>query len=889
MASVPRGKIEVPPLPAGFVRRDGLRAEVEAGVQGAVGLVCAPAGFGKTVLLADWAAASHEDVAWVDLDRDDDEPHRLWAAIGAALARCPSVPATSPLRSPRPWRPDARPEYLAELVDDLARLPRPIRLVLDDLHAIEDPATLWGLGTLIRNRPPTLRLVLASRSEPPLTLPRLRLSGRVHELRADRLRFTQAETGAFLRAAGLPLSADRVELLHRRTGGWVAGLRLASLAVAEAEDVESFLDGFSGDDPSVADYLAGEVLGRLPGDVRGFLRAVSISDPVPAELAAELTDREDAGHLLQELEHRTALVQRVPGRPEAGGSYRIQELLRSHLAADLSRRGRTHAERLHGRAARWWATHDGSIRALDHAALAADPALTVGLLHRFAVPLFLTGDHRTLRRAFDALETGPPEPWIDLTSALTHLGVGEVSEARADLRRAVAHWPVNGSASGDGYAELRVLRTAAEQLGARPPVPVRRRGLPRAPELSGGPAFEGLARLSRGIQALAEYGDRVAARGDLEAALRLGRTHGYDYLSMQCLAFLGFLASTAGDIPAMSAIGDQAAVTASAHGWEDSVWSAAAQTMLAFAALHRCRPAEAIRHADRGIAIVCAPERSDDTDGGEIVRPMWAALCAVRGAAVFDRGDRAGGLARIRQARTDLGELPVVAEQAALCAVLEFRAALALGHTAAARTVQGWLAERTAGHPDNAELVLMRAWTDAATGHLAHARTLVAPIRAGMVPALLGHSLVEAWLVEASAAVEAGERPAAREAVAQALALSEPLEVLRPFAHADGRVRDLLAQQLGSFGGADAFAERALAVGVDRPTAPALSERELTVLGLLPSMLSLDEIAADLAVSVNTVKSHVRSIYTKLGVGSRRLAVLAGHEQGLLAGAGRRG
>ena len=150
----------------------------------------------------------------------------------------------------------------------------------------------------------------------------------------------------------------------------------------------------------------------------------------------------------------------------------------------------------------------------------------------------------------------------------------------------------------------------------------------------------------------------------------------------------------------------------------------------------------------------------------------------------------------------------------------------------------------------------------------------------GSVPALLPHTMVEAWLLETSIAFAAGERPAARRALQTALAVAEPLDALRPFAQAGPSVHELLGHQHGSFGASDAFADRALAAGRERAQQTMLSERELTVLGLLPSLLSLDEIAVDLTVSVNTVKSHVRSIYMKLGVSSRRLAVLAAHEHG---------
>jgi LuxR family maltose regulon positive regulatory protein len=214
-------------------------------------------------------------------------------------------------------------------------------------------------------------------------------------------------------------------------------------------------------------------------------------------------------------------------------------------------------------------------------------------------------------------------------------------------------------------------------------------------------------------------------------------------------------------------------------------------------------------------------------------------------------------------------------------AMLEYRAALLLGHAAAARTVLGWLDERTG---DTAELILMRAWADAAGGRHEHARTVIRAVLDGSTAALLPHTVIEGWLLETSIAATAGERPAARHALQTALALAEPLDALRPFTQAGPIVRELLAHQNGSFGASHEFANQVLAVGAGHQGQNSmLSEREITVLGLLPSMLSLEEIALDLTVSVNTVKSHVRSIYTKLGVSSRRLAVLAAHERGLLS------
>ncbi len=870
MPLVPQAKIATPKLPPEFVERAGLRAALADAAD--LVLVCAPAGYGKSLLLADWARSSTDaDTAWVSLDRDDNDPRRLWTSVVAAVAGCPSVPSAGRRHTPWTWRPGAQPGFLAELVDALQSLPRPVRLVLDDLHELVDPEALHGIELLMRNRPAGIQLVLSSRFDPPLALPRLRLAGRLWELRADRMRFSGAEAATLLEKSGLCLTPAQVEVLYHRTGGWAAGLRLAALAVAQTPDHDGFLDQFSGNERSVADYLVGEVLSRLPEDTLEFLRVISVSDPIPSTLAAELSGREDAGSLLDGLEHTTSLVAATGPRRDV---HRVQELLRTYLLADLHRQGPKREADVHATAARWWAGQDRPIQALDHGVQSRDPALLSDLLHRFAVQLILTGDHGVLRRALASVgvRATAADPWLALTSALTNLEAGELPAAQGDLRHARRYRPARDA------ADLAVLRAAAEQLGAIPPGEVTPRSAMAtdSSELPAVPELEALAHLSRGTARLLERDDPAAARSELEAALTLARRHGFDYLAMQCLVLLSVVAGTAGDFRTMRAASNEALASASDHGWEASAWSAAATMMLAYTALLRAEPADAERLAAEGLAL-----------GRWMSLPtLRFGLRAVHGAAAFDRGDRARGLAELQQARSEFGDLPAGREQIASAAMLEFRAALLLGHSAAARTVQGWLADRTG---DTAEGLVTRAWVDTAAGRYDHARTIVRPVLDGTSAALLPHTLVEAWLLETTLAVATGERPAARRALRTALAVAEPLDALRPFAQSGRTVRELLVHQHGSFGASEAFADRALAAGShggDRP-ASVLSERELTVLSLLPSLLSLDEIAADLTISVNTIKTHVRSIYTKLGVSSRRTAILTAHEHGLLTNGAR--
>ena len=699
MSLVPLAKIAVPQLPPELVVRAGLREDLDAASGADVALVCAPAGYGKTMLLADWAHAStgsdrsdrsdRSDTAWVSLDRDDNDPKRLWTAVVAALAACPSVPPGSRLHAPWVWQPGAQPEFLTELSDAVQQLPRPIRLILDDVHELVDPVALHGLQTLLRNRPTGLQLVLSTRFDPPLSLPRLRLAGRLCELRADRLRFSPAEAATLLERSGLRLTPTQVDALHQRTGGWVAGLRLAALTLARTTDRDAFLDQFSGNDSSVADYLVGEVLSALPDDVREFLRVISISDPVPSGLAAQLSGREDAGSLLDRLAHQTSLLTATGHHRD---TYRIQELLRTYLTADLQRQGPTRAAELHATAAHWWAGQDQPLNALDHATRSRNPALLSELLHRFAMPLILTGDHAALRRALAGMDTQATasDPWLALTCVLTRLEAGDLSAARADLRHVRRCWPSHDT------AELAVLQAAVEQLAApseKPSPTGAATDLSVATylsvatdldALSAEPSLEALTRLARGT-ALLERDDRAGARAELETALDLGRRHGFDYLSMQCLVLLGVIACTSGDVRTMLARSTEALAIATRHGWPDSTWSASATTMIAHAALLRADPPEAQRLAADGLA----------ARPGLLTPPLRFALQAIHGAATFDQGHRANGLAELQQARSEFGDPPIGAEQAASAAILEFRAALQLGHTTAARTVYGWLAERT--------------------------------------------------------------------------------------------------------------------------------------------------------------------------------------------------
>ena len=688
------------------------------------------------------------------------------------------------------------------------------------------------LRSLVLYRPRGLRLLLSSRFDPPLSLPRLRLEGRLWDLRADRLAFSPAETAVLTERAGLTLSADETRRLQRRTGGWAAGLRLAVQAMRNAESPEAFLAAFSGDDRSVADYLVGEVLDTLPAPTREFLTVASITDPLPGALAVELTAREDAVEVLERLERETSLVEELAGDQH---EYRILELLRTYLDAELHRRRPVLAAALHSRAARWWASREAAV-ALGHAGRGDDPALLAELLDRFALRLALTGNHDPVRRALASTPgDGPPG--------------GAPRTAAAALGAALVLDP----------EDLRALGTAvAEVLAA---------GLPDTPVLAV------LQALGRGLGDLLSV-DLDGARNGLEEALAVAGRHGFDFAAVQCRTLLAYVAAVQGDHVAArthsgEALGEDAAASAPRSPWEPSPWVTLAHVLHAYAALQQADPETARSMTETAL------RRPDET----LPPTLRFALRVVGGAARADAAEPADGLAEIRRARTELAGHPLPARLEAVAALLEHRAALRLGHPAGAPDGAGGLAARDDAP---AELALLSAWTELDRDRGGAASARVAPVLAGTAVPLVPHTLVEAQLVQATVDVRAGDLAAGRLCLRAALAASEPLDLVRPFVQAGEEVGVLLAEHQAR---TEPFAVRvrvAQRTAGDPVAGARLTERELDVLALLPSLMSSDDIAAALSVSRSTVKTHVQTIYAKLGVQSRRTAVQTARARGLL-------
>ncbi|NEK57997.1 hypothetical protein GCU56_08945 [Geodermatophilus sabuli] len=864
-------KTALPRLPERYVRRPRLVVAMEAAAPGHVTLVCAPAGYGKTLLLAEWASRHPDSTAWMSLDADDNDDRRFWSAVLTALASCPAVPQDSAVhRLAVPARPSGDTPFLAAVVDAVDLLPGPVHLVLDDVHELTAADPLRGLAGLVRDRPPGLHLVLGSRSDPPLALGRMRLSGEVHEIRAGALRFSVPEAAEMLAGIDVVLRPDQLRLLVEQTEGWAAGLRLAALSLREADDPDGFLADFAGNSRAISDYLVDEILARLPLERLDLLRAVSVCDPLSASLAAALSGRPDAGEVLDSLEHDTSLVL---SSGQGRTWYRMHPLLRSHLLADLRRRRPDVVLDLHRRAADWYDAQGQPVPALAQARQARDHHRVDLLLRENSVSLIADGAHRAVREAMDGLggRYVDQDPWLSLVAALVDVETGALAAADVHLDRADDVWPAEPTAD---LTALRVLVHARRVSLAGDP-----RAMVQVTEdldatFDGQPELAVIGELDRAL-ALLTVDRRREAQAVAEAATQRARLGGQAYLVARGLTVLAAAESARGDYRRMVTLAEEADGLVPGTDWLATAGAVLSSILRAYGALLRAEPAVCLDLLDPALAF---GELQDEPLSA--VDPTTRGL---RGAALVDLGRVVEGLDELRRARTQTADQPRMAATSALLALLEYPAAALAGRPEAARTALDW-AEHSLG--DAGDVVLLRARRLTAMGRHGAAAEALRPLIDGTTPVLQPWVVVEAHVLDCHLALLAERREHARASLHRALASSDDMDVLRPLAFGPAEVADLLTSLLGSFDAREPVARRALharfTLGADdRRTG--LTGRERAVLDLLPSQRSFGEIATELTVSHSTVKTHVRAIYGKLGATSRRDAVDRARNRGLFS------
>ena len=392
-------KLHVPRPQPGFVPRPRLVEALGEGLARGRMLVCAPAGFGKTALLADWARGDGHPVAWLGLDGGDSDPARFWRHAVAALDR--ARPGLAGRVGPPP--PGSLAGLVAALINELAADPGPdgVLLILDDYHLVDSGPVHESVAFLLENLPPGLRVVVSGRADPPLPLARLRARGQLAELRAADLRFTPEEAAALLgEAAGPGLPAAAAETLTARTEGWAAGLQLAALSLRGHADPAGFVAAFSGSHRFVLDYLADEVLDRQTSEVRAFLLETSVLERLTGALCDAVTGRPGSQAMLAGIERAGLFL--VP-LDEVRGWWRYHHLFADLLRARLQAEQPGRVQALHRAAAAWCEERDLADDAVRHALAAGDPAWAARLAERHVETLLGRSEGATLRRWLSAL------------------------------------------------------------------------------------------------------------------------------------------------------------------------------------------------------------------------------------------------------------------------------------------------------------------------------------------------------------------------------------------------------------------------------------------------------------------------------------------------------
>ena len=842
-------------------------------------IICAPAGSGKTSLLRTWAnrQGQRHRLATLQVQRDQQDAQQFWLALLAAVRR--ASPTTG-----RAEPPAATPGFngrtlvdrvLCELADAGGR----ITVVIDDLHELNAPEALAWLTRLLTDLPPGGHAILATRHDLPLGLHGLRLAGELAELRAADLRFSERETRRLLDASGIALSEAGVALLHQRTEGWAAGLRLAVISLAGHRDPERFVAEFSGSDRTVAEYLIAEMLDRQPGDVLHLLLRTCLLDRVNGELADVLTGRPGSERILLSLEDANAFVVSLdPGRTW----FRYHHLFADLLRLELRRTRPDQVPALHRQAAGWFIRHGHAAEAIRHTQAAGDWPDAARLLADHWFSLALDGHAQTMQALVRAFPPGEGHPELALVRAGGDLVQGRLDESAAHLKVAEAYAETT---TPDRQRRLRVaiaslklsLATRRGHLAGVDQVrflasPVTGQS---NEDIALGSDLRAVALMNLGIAEAWTLGLPDAERHLQEGAV-LAREIGRPYLEVRCLAQLG-PASRIRSFATIRRRCREAIALAERHGWGAEWIIAPALIALAGTMVWTGDFEEAERWLRRAAR---ALQTDTGADIGLLVHMVKGMLQAGRGrhhealqeftAAEYLGSQLAGSHALASQVTGWL-----LATQARL------------GMTGEARAVLAALDDERSGSGEirNAGAVICLAEGDPAA-----ALAAVQDVLDGTAPVIGYVTVVEAQLLAGLAHRELGDRRAANQAAERALAVAEPDRLVLPFAmtgsagllealprHQTAHAA-LLADILDTGHGSSLAPEKHPA-----SLAKELSPGELRVLRYLPTNLSRPEIAGELSVSLHTVNTHVRRIYAKLQVSDRSSAVQRARELRLLS------
>jgi LuxR family transcriptional regulator, maltose regulon positive regulatory protein len=862
----------------GVVSRPGLFELLSGAAR--VTEVSAPAGSGKTLLLSSWMgqAALKDRVAWVAVQGEERDPQRFWLSVVGALR---DTAAGSKLVRPLTAAPDLDGWAAVErLLTDLGGLEDRVWLVIDDVQELRSADALRQLELLLMRAPAELRFVLATRLDLRLGLHRLRLAGELTEIRAADLRFTLDQARALFEAAGIPLSDSALARLYDRTEGWAAGLRLAALSLARHPDPDQFAAEFSGSERTVAEYLLAEVLDRQSEPVRLLLLRTSVLERVNGELADLLTGGSGGERVLQQLEQAGAFVVALDA---ARSWFRYHQLFADLLQLEL--RGSEPAElpALHAAAAGWYAGHGYPVEAIRHAQAAEDWDLAARVLADHWVGLGLGGlgatAHELLARFPAGVIAGDAE--LAARMAGVELAGGSLEEAERYLALAAAA-SVPPDRRERSQVVLAVVRMRlASRRGDLPAVVEQARPL-LAPARAGlGDDLRALALINLGIAELWTARFDEADR-HLEQGVALARRIGRPALEVTGLAHWAQLVSW-WSIPLGAQRASEAIELASRHGWTEEAVTGVAYVALGTPMVVQGRLEEAEQALAQAERIL-----PDEAEPAAAMRLRYS-----RGLLEVLSGRPEAALVPFRAAERLAGLLVTEHTLVRRLRSHVLQTLVRLGQT---QRVERDLTRMDAQERDSAEIRHAVAVLRLAQDDPQAATAALAPVIDGSVPLTNAHLWdVQAFLLEAIARDALGDAGAARRALERALDLAQPEKLLLPFLldPAPGllerhhRLGTAHATFISEIMTRLASGEHAGAGRPPRLTEP-LSHGEIRVLRYLPTKLSAPEIADQLYLSVNTVKTHMRHVYDKLGAHRRHEAVEQARALGLLAAAPRR-
>jgi LuxR family maltose regulon positive regulatory protein len=890
-------KLFPPRTTRSLVDRDRLRQRIDTRDLPEVLVVSAPAGFGKSTLLAQsllgGVSRAGPAVAWLSLDSGDSDPPTFWAYVLAALrTAAPDVGGSAQVLLDSPGGAPVT-TVVTSLLNDFAESEKEVVLVLDDYHALHAPDIHEAMAFLVEHLPPQLHLVIATRSDPPLPLARLRARGQLAEVRAADLRFTGQETAAYFDRMGLQLSAREVATLEGRTEGWVAALQLAALSLQGRDDAAGFIDGFAGDDRHVVDYLVEEVVHRQPEEVRDFLLRTSLLTRLSGPLTDAVTGRTDGREMLARLDRDNLFL--VP-LDDQRRWYRYHHLFADMLHARLLDERPGEAPDLHRRASQWLERDGDTTGAIEHALAAGDADRAADLVELQIREMGKNRREVQLRRWMEAL---PEEVFANRpVLAIGHVGAlmstGETRGVEARLQIA-ERWDHAIKARGAGHpAPPGLLVADPTELGKLPGLIAVYRA--------------GLALMVGDVEATMTYGHEAV--GVLDAADHLG--HG------AATALMGIASWRGGDLATAEAAYIETMRRLELEGYVADVLGCAITLADLQTTQGRLRDAE---RTYRDALDLAARQGDGPLRGTPDMHVGLSALSSERGdlsaaeehlRTAHELGDHLGmpryphrwriAEARVREARGDLDGAVTLLDEAEqvydgdfspdVQPVAAMRARVWLRQQRTDLAL-GWSADRRLSVTDDLDYLreyehvtlarVLLARGDVAVGGFLD-RLLAAAEAGGRVG-----SVLEILVVRALAAQQAGDTERAESDTVRALELAEPEGYRRIFTD-EGPVLATLLRRSAARGVAASYVSRMLG-SEDSPPGGAratgglvdpLSERELDVLRLLASELSGPEIARHLVVSLNTVRTHTKNVYAKLGVGSRRAAVRRADELGLL-------